>query len=135
MLIQPFDMFVHVWLITAALSAGYVAWDLFTANPEPSVMKWGFVLVTLYMGPIGLLLYVMADKELGREPTSNSSRRFGSRAWVRRFIVSLEMQLALLRPRSSRLWSDYRYGPTSSSNTPRVSCSDCPCSRPCSCAR
>src|ERR1700716_3337287 len=26
-------------------------------------MKWAFVLVTLYMGPIGLLLYVMADKE------------------------------------------------------------------------
>ena len=26
-------------------------------------MKWGFVLVTLYMGPLGLLLYVMADKE------------------------------------------------------------------------
>jgi hypothetical protein len=24
-------------------------------------MKWGFVLVTLYMGPIGLLLYVMAE--------------------------------------------------------------------------
>src|SRR5438876_640003 len=24
-------------------------------------MKWGFVLITLYMGPIGLLLYVMAD--------------------------------------------------------------------------
>ena len=26
-------------------------------------MKWGFVLVTLYMGPIGLVLYVLADKE------------------------------------------------------------------------
>ncbi len=26
-------------------------------------MKWGFILVTLYMGPIGLLLYVLADKE------------------------------------------------------------------------
>lgn len=26
-------------------------------------MKWGFVLVTLYMGPIGLLIYVLADKE------------------------------------------------------------------------
>ena len=26
-------------------------------------MKWGFVLVTLYTGPLGLLLYVMADKE------------------------------------------------------------------------
>ena len=63
MLIQPFDIFVHVWLVLAVLSAGYVAWDQFTGNPEPTVMKWGFVLVTLYMGPIGLLLYVMADKE------------------------------------------------------------------------
>jgi len=62
-LIQPVDIFVHAWLIIAALSAAYVAWDQFTGNPEPVVMKWGFVLVTLYMGPIGLLLYVMADKE------------------------------------------------------------------------
>src|ERR1700724_3909718 len=26
-------------------------------------MKWGFILVTLYMGPLGVLLYVLADKE------------------------------------------------------------------------
>ncbi len=26
-------------------------------------MRAGFVLVTLYMGPLGLLLYVLADKE------------------------------------------------------------------------
>ncbi|MFA5955991.1 DUF4396 domain-containing protein [Hyphomicrobium sp.] len=63
MLIQPIDIFVYAWLIVAGLSAAYVAWDQFTANPEPAVMKWGFVLITLYMGPIGLLLYVMADKE------------------------------------------------------------------------
>ena len=63
MLIQPIDIFVHAWLIVAVISAAYVAWDQFTGNPEPAVMKWGFVLVTLYMGPIGLLLYVMADKE------------------------------------------------------------------------
>ena len=63
MLIQPFDIFVIVWLVVAVLSAAYVAWDQFHGNPEPAVMKWGFVLVTLYMGPIGLLLYVMADKE------------------------------------------------------------------------
>jgi FtsP/CotA-like multicopper oxidase with cupredoxin domain len=62
-LIQPFDIFVHIWLVVAILSAAYVAWDQFHGNPEPAVMKWGFVLVTLYMGPIGLLLYVMADKE------------------------------------------------------------------------
>ena len=63
MLIQPIDIFVYAWLIVAGLSAAYVAWDQFSGNPEPSVMKWGFVLITIYMGPIGLLLYVMADKE------------------------------------------------------------------------
>lgn len=63
MLIQPFDIFVYAWLVLAVLSAACVAWDQFRGNPEPAVMKWGFVLLTLYMGPLGLLLYVMADKE------------------------------------------------------------------------
>ncbi|MDQ6893353.1 MAG: DUF4396 domain-containing protein [Acidobacteriota bacterium] len=63
MLIQPIDVFVYAWLILAVASAAYVAWDQFRGNPEAAVMKWGFVLVTLYTGPVGLLLYVMADKE------------------------------------------------------------------------
>src|ERR1041385_2378752 len=63
MFVQPIAIVLDVWFVLAALSAVYVAWDQFSGNPEPTVMKWGFVLVTLYMGPIGLLLYVMADKE------------------------------------------------------------------------
>src|SRR3979411_345395 len=63
MLIQPVDYFLVVWFTLAAASTGYVAWDQYRNNPEPTVMKWGFILVTLYMGPIGLLLYVLADKE------------------------------------------------------------------------
>lgn len=63
MLAQPIDWFLAAWIALAGLSTAYVAWDQFRNNPEPVVMKWGFVLVTLYMGPIGLLLYVMADKE------------------------------------------------------------------------
>src|SRR6202171_2591878 len=63
MIIQPIDFVVYAWLIIAILSAIYVAYDQFRHNPEAPVMKWGFVLVTLYMGPVGLLLYVMADKE------------------------------------------------------------------------
>jgi len=63
MIVQPIDYFLAVWFVLAGLSTTYVAWDQFRHNPEPVVMKWGFVLVTLYMGPIGLLLYVMADKE------------------------------------------------------------------------
>lgn len=77
MLVQPIDIFLNVWLILAALSAAYVAWDQFTGNPEPAVMKWGFVLVTLYMGPIGLLLYVMADKE----PTPGEHEQFVKPLW------------------------------------------------------
>src|SRR3954469_6287060 len=63
MIAQPIDYFLIVWFILAGLSTAYVAYDQFRNNPEPTVMKWGLVLVTLYMGPIGLLLYVMADKE------------------------------------------------------------------------
>jgi uncharacterized protein DUF4396/multicopper oxidase len=63
MLIRPVDYFLVFWFVLAAASTAYVAWDQYRNNPEPTVMKWGFILVTLYMGPLGLLLYVMADKE------------------------------------------------------------------------
>lgn len=63
MFVQPIDYFLAVWFVLAALSTAYVAWDQFRHNPEPVVMKWGFILITLYLGPLGLLLYVMADKE------------------------------------------------------------------------
>jgi len=63
MIAQPIDYFLIVWFALALGSTAYVAWDQLRNNPEPMVMKWGFILVTLYMGPIGLLLYVMADKE------------------------------------------------------------------------
>jgi manganese oxidase len=63
MIIQPIDYFLIAWFVLAALSTAYVAWDQYRNNPEPVVMKWGFILVTLYMGPIGLLMYALADKE------------------------------------------------------------------------
>jgi hypothetical protein len=63
MLIQPIDYFLVVWFALALASTIYVAVDQYRNNPEPPVMKWGFILVTLYMGPLGLLLYVLADKE------------------------------------------------------------------------
>jgi hypothetical protein len=63
MLIQPVDYFLLTWFVLAIGSALYVGIDQYRNNPEPVVMKWGFILVTLYTGPIGLLLYVLADKE------------------------------------------------------------------------
>src|SRR6184192_2007905 len=63
MFVQPIDYFLAAWFALAFASTVYVAWDQYRSNPEPVVMKWGFILVTLYMGPLGLLLYVLADKE------------------------------------------------------------------------
>lgn len=63
MLIQPIDYFLVFWFALAFASSLYVGIDQYRNNPEPVVMKWGFILVTFYTGPIGLLLYVLADKE------------------------------------------------------------------------
>jgi len=50
MLIQPIDYFLVFWFALAIASTIYVAWDQYRNNPEPTVMKWGFILVTLDIG-------------------------------------------------------------------------------------
>ena len=52
-----------VWFALTAIATVYVAWDAFTRTPEMPVMKWGWVLVTLYTGPVGGALYVLACQE------------------------------------------------------------------------
>jgi manganese oxidase len=56
------DIVVLGWFVLVALSVLYVAVDS-RNNPEATVMKWGWLLVTLYMGPIAAGLYILADKE------------------------------------------------------------------------
>jgi len=77
MLIQPIDYFLVVWFALALASAVYVGVDQYRNNPEPAVMKWGFILVTLYMGPLGWLIYVLSDKE----PTPGSHEEFIKPLW------------------------------------------------------
>jgi len=57
------DVLLLIWFGLAAISVVYVAYDAMTNNPELTVMKWGWVLVTLYMGPIALILYVLSCQE------------------------------------------------------------------------
>jgi hypothetical protein len=59
------DAALTVWFILTGLSVAYVAWDAFTRNPELTVMKYGWVLVTLYAGPIAAALYVLSCQEPG----------------------------------------------------------------------
>jgi hypothetical protein len=56
------DVVVLAWLAMSAASVAYVAWDIRT-TPEATVMKWGWLLITLYMGPVAAGLYVLSDKE------------------------------------------------------------------------
>src|SRR5258706_11069535 len=77
MFIQPIDYFLATWFVLAVACALYVGIDQYRTNPEPAVMKWGFALITLYMGPFGLLLYVLADKE----PRPREHERFVSPLW------------------------------------------------------
>jgi len=59
------DAALIVWFILTGLSVAYVAWDAFTRNPELTVMKYGWVLVTLYAGPVAAALYVLSCQEPG----------------------------------------------------------------------
>ena len=62
--LNAMDAVLLVWLAFVAGSVGYFALDNFVRNnPEETVMKWGWVLITLYMGPIALALYILTDKE------------------------------------------------------------------------
>lgn len=57
------DAVVLAWIALTLTSAAYVAWDAFVNNPELRIMKWAWVLVTLYTGPLGAVLYVLSCKE------------------------------------------------------------------------
>lgn len=57
------DAALVAWLALTALSVAYVAWDAWRRTPEMTVMKWGWVLVTLYTGPVGAAVYVLSCQE------------------------------------------------------------------------
>ncbi|MGD9656850.1 MAG: DUF4396 domain-containing protein [Methylocystis sp.] len=56
------DGVILLWFLLTALSVAFVAIDIL-ATPESTVMKWGFVLVTLFTGPFGAFLYVLGCRE------------------------------------------------------------------------
>lgn len=71
------DVAALAWLALALASSAYVAWDAFFNNPELTVMRWGWLLVTLYTGPLGAALYVLSCKE----PRPGTHERFITPLW------------------------------------------------------
>ena len=71
------DITLRIWFSSTVLSVMFVAWDLITRTPEMKVMKWGWVLVTLYTGPIGFAVYWLSC----REPAPGSHEEFIAPLW------------------------------------------------------
>ena len=71
------DVVLLGWFALTIVSVAVIAWDVFTKTPENRVIKWAWVLTSLYMGPVALALYVLADKE----PRSGEHERFIAPMW------------------------------------------------------
>ncbi|HEY2111356.1 MAG TPA: DUF4396 domain-containing protein [Dongiaceae bacterium] len=65
-----------LWFVQAILFAAFVAVDS-RWTPASPVLKWGFIIVTLYSGPIGLLLWLLAC----REPLPGLHERYVAARW------------------------------------------------------
>jgi hypothetical protein len=70
------DGVILTWFVLTALSVAFVAIDI-RSTPESPVLKWGFVLVTLFTGPIGAMLYVLGC----REPLAGTHEQYVAAQW------------------------------------------------------
>ena len=67
---------ILTWFVLTGLSVAFVAIDI-RSTPESPVLKWGFVLVTLFTGPIGAMLYVLGC----REPLAGTHEQYVAAQW------------------------------------------------------
>ncbi len=74
--IEMFDGVMLLWFLLTALSLLFVVVDI-RATPESPVLKWGFVLLTAYTGPLGAFLYVLGC----REPLPGLHERYVAIRW------------------------------------------------------
>lgn len=65
-----------LWFVETAISVLYVAVDIRT-TPEAPIMKVGFVILTLFLGPVGAFLYVLGC----REPLPHTHEAFVAVRW------------------------------------------------------
>ena len=67
---------ILTWFVLTAISVAFVAIDI-RSTPESPVLKWGFVLVTLFTGPVGAMLYVLGC----REPLAGMHEQYVAAQW------------------------------------------------------
>ncbi|HAN56893.1 MAG TPA: hypothetical protein DCQ77_12245 [Betaproteobacteria bacterium] len=65
-----------LWFLLTALSLLFVVIDI-RSTPASPVIKWGFILLTAYTGPLGLFLYMLGC----REPLPGLHERYVATRW------------------------------------------------------
>ncbi len=71
------DTALMVWFVLTIASTAYVAYDLLARTPAMGVMKLGWILVLLYTGPVGLIVYLASC----RRPSGASHEAFVAPHW------------------------------------------------------
>ncbi|MCX2934537.1 DUF4396 domain-containing protein [Mycobacterium sp. CVI_P3] len=66
-----------LWWILTVPSFLFVVVDIWRTTPESNVLKWAFVIITLFTGPIGAFLYVLGC----REPLPGTHEQYISARW------------------------------------------------------
>jgi len=75
--VTAIDGALVLWFGLTALSVVFAAYDLATRTPEMRVMKWGWILVIFYTGPIGLFVYLLSC----REPLAGTHAEYVAPLW------------------------------------------------------
>lgn len=77
---KALDIALWIWFALTALAVAYVAYDQFKGGPEHTehslamkTMRWGWVLVILYTGPFGFIVYWLLHRAPAR-PTPKPSK-------------------------------------------------------------
>ncbi len=74
------DVVLWIWFALTALAVAYVAYDQFKGGPEQKenslamkTMSWGWVLLTLYTGPFGFIVYWFLHRAPARKSPEPSA--------------------------------------------------------------
>ncbi|MEO2167767.1 MAG: DUF4396 domain-containing protein [bacterium] len=70
------DGVMLLWFLLTAASLLFVAVDI-RSTPEAPVLKWGFVILTAFAGPVGAFFYVLGC----REPLPGTHEQYVSATW------------------------------------------------------
>jgi len=65
-----------IWFVLTALSLAFVVIDI-PKTPESTVLKWAFVILVTFTGPLGAIFYVLGC----REPLKGTHEQFVSATW------------------------------------------------------